>query len=249
MAELIYNYTPVYGVEPYLDNDGAGGARVTGDNLIITMWSVANKKQPPNFSGILKPNTINELAQPAQRAAAAQAMHSRHSAFFYFAPEAYGDLVPKAGDILWPVMAVVNPPPELKQQLVGAVEFNGGNPADIASYTVKKSLQGLYAWTPALAQAEVDGDQNVWVSEASIAAFSDYIPLVNAPGTPIPFLATSGADGAEPTFFDRSTVQGVNQMIEAVNDGEFYIAYYLGTVLDIEGAYSGFRWPHSTARA
>ena len=249
MAELKYSYTPLYGCEPYLDNNGAGGALVTGNNLIITLWSVSAVFLPVDFLSLLKPNSVNDLAAPAQRTAALQAAHSRHSARFFFNPASYGSF--EEGDTVWPLMAVVNPPPELKQQLVGAVEFNGGDPSLITNYNVKKSLQGLYFWTGSPIAGTFEPNYNVWGGEGWSAAFSDYIPLFNNPIEPIPFLATNGADGSAPTFFDRSTVQGVNQMIEAVNDGAFYIAYFFGTFLFGENTpgWVDFRWPHSAARA
>ena len=67
--------------------------------------------------------------------------HSRHSAEIWLEND------PEDKDAaINQMILVMNPPPELKQQLVGSVVFNGGDPLDLNNYTVSRSLQGCYIW-------------------------------------------------------------------------------------------------------
>lgn len=243
MPSADYNYTSVYGAEPYKDNGGLGGATVTAQNLIITAWEVESKGgEPPDpfleFGDFLVPAYVNE-ALPAQRQTAAiQPMFSRHSA------EVWLD-----SGITEAVCFVLNPPPELKQQLVRSVTFNGGDPLDLANYTVSKSLQGCYAWQGGCVTADIS-ENDYQTAGLSDGVFSSYLPLGDRAGendnTPLPFLKTNGADGVTPVFFDRFTADGVNEMIAAVNAGNFYIAYTV--LLDAPPAHVFIKWPHSLAR-
>lgn len=255
MPNLDYVYQPVYGVEPYQDNGGLGGAKITQDNLVITAWQILAKAIPApayfTFGPLIKSAEVNTALDPAARVAGLQAFPSRHSTYFYFNGNTGAMQVPV--QILG---LVLNPPPEMKQLLQGAVEYNGGNPALLSSYTVKKSLQAAYAWRAMWYQAN---SHNLQLLSGSGGLFSSYLfftdasPLEATSGR-LPFLKTNGADGVAPTFFDASTPTGVNQMIEAVNDGEFFVMY--ATVVDVAededppvGNYVDIFYPHSAARA
>lgn len=256
MAEVPYVAMPIYGCEPYLDNDGAGGATVTGDNLIITAWTVEDKGGTPpdapfTFESILVPNYVNDtLTSPstgavvggvqsaAAKEASRQGMYSRHSGLMYIQSQQSG------GSTRWPVLLVLNPPPEYKQQMAYAVEYNGGDTALYSSYTVNKPLQGNYAWRLLGSEAE---QQNAPEPAVQGAQFSTYLPNVGISDTlRTAFLKTNGADGVTPEFFDAYTAEGVREMIAAVNRGEFYIAYVVTSESDI--GYAGVVWPHSAAR-
>lgn len=248
MAEdLSYTYEPLYGAEPYQDNSGAGGARVTGQNLVISAWALADKfHEPPDymvFGDILKPAAQNSNLPTMDGVAGGQTFHSRHSfkAFMQTDDASFGTLG-----------FVLNPPPEMRQLLAGSVKYNGGDPTDPASYTVSKSLQAAYLWRFELATC---GAHNFQIADEALALFSSYLFFNDMPADlnfRIPFLKTNGADGVAPTFFDASIASGVNQMIEAVNDGDgYYIAFSMpietGSEGD-EGNYVNIVYPHSAAR-
>lgn len=249
MPNLNYSYMPVYGVEPYLDNNGAGGAKVTQENLIITAWAVESKFEGPpeyiEFEGILKPAEVNTALPEAARIAGKQTFDSRHSALVYI----NGNLNQEGGEELDAVGYVLNPPPEMKQLLQGAVEYNGGAVDSLDSYTVKKSLQSAYAWRQSFFAAEY---HNALISTEFPAVFSTYLFFSEPFGDEtfrIPFLKTNGADGVTPKCFDVSMASGVRQMIEAVNDGDFYVVYILPVLSEYSDAsYSGIVYPHSAAR-
>jgi hypothetical protein len=259
MAEALnYVYEPVYGAEPYQDNSGAGGARLTQQNLVVSAWQVGKKfDTPPNYfdwGSILKPVSQNNsngnsgapLNETDGVAAGLQAFRSRHSfkAFFLTADDSY-----------FSIGFIINPPPEMKQLLQGSVSYNGGDPTDPTSYTVNKSLQSSYAWTFRLdVTAEA---HNIQEFDSAAAVFSTYLwlndQIFDASVARVPFLKTNGADGVAPVFFDASIAGGVNEMVEAVNDGgEYYIAFSMpfevGEENDI-GNYFTVEYPHSAARA
>lgn len=251
MPDLSYAYMPVYGVEPYLDNGGLGGAVVTGDNLVITAWQTTGKLGTPpdyaDFGPILKPAAVNTALPDAARVAGQSFANSRHSSMVYI----NGDL----GAAAEPINAmglVLNPPPEVKQLLAGAVSYNGGNPADLASYTVTKSLQAQYAWR---FLAWIASAHNAPLNTIAGTFYSTYLfyndTAFDVAGR-VPFLKTNGANGVIPTFFDVSLASGVNQMVEAVNDGDGYYIFFSAPVQtddeDPEGNYLDITYPHSAAR-
>lgn len=250
MPDLDYAYMPMYGTEPYLDNGGLGGATITQDNLVITAWQVTDKFSPPpnylDFGYILKPASVNTALPAGDRVAGTQSFNSRHSAYAYINPNTGGNVSP-----ISVVGFVLNPPPELKQLLQGAVAYNGGDPLDIESYTISKSLQAVYAWRNLFNESTTHNLQNTNNDDVFLSMFSSYL-FYSEPATEsitrIPFLKTSGADGVAPVFFDASISSGVNQMIEAVNDGDFFIAYSIFLEAAAPGKYCGVVYPHSTAR-
>lgn len=253
MAQLDYQFSPQYGVEP---SNGKGGIDITQDNLVIGVWGLDPQAIPTLvFTELLKPVTENDYYPKNLQQGFAQAMDSRHSALFFLAT----GVINGPSNVNFNAM-VLNPPPEYKQQMVDAVSFNGGDPTDLANYTIKKSLQGNYAWrfTSELIDT-VSGSRNAQGVQYGTAGqkvnwYSTYLPLPSTQfggGFEMAFLKTSGADGVAPQFFDRTTVNGVNEMIEAVNDGDFFIAVgaiYNNNNDNIPGWYQGITWPHSAAR-
>lgn len=262
MPNLDYSYMPMYGIEPYKDNDGLGGATVTKNNLIVTAWELTEKLLvAPNyvdFGTILKPAAVNDSLAPTDRDAGRQAFNSRHSALAYFNGNTGGQ-----DPVIENVGMVLNPPPEMKQQLQGALSYNGDNPLLLSSYAVNKPLQCSYAWMLSNFYAPA---HNLILLSGSGALFSTYLffsePTAD-PASRLPFLKTNGSNGVAPTFFDVTTPVGVQEMIEAVNDGDFYILY--ATQVQAEegpeeppdpddpfesiGSYFGVTYPHSIARS
>jgi hypothetical protein len=245
MATLDYNYSPNYGVEDYAEVNGLDGAKVSQDNLCITLWEIDGGAFAPPFAfgNLIVPNYINDAVPEQNRAAFKQGMKSRTSCLSFLVPS--ND--PKLTNDL---CLVLNPPPEYRQQMAQAVVFNGGDPLDLANYTISKSLQGNYTWRPTYQLTTGIGDENIIdFSPVSPVIFSTYLQLDPVDAAPLPFLKTNGADGVAPVFFDRTTAGGVAEMIAAVNGGEFYIAMAFADLgVGGTGKHFGAVWPHSAAR-
>ena len=249
MPALTYKLIPQYGLEPYADNGGLGGALLTGDNLVVTVWEAttgtiqAPPAPPITFGNILKPNSVNTSVgvSAAERAASLQAKDSRNSAHFSFHP------TPQAGPAAF--CMVVNPPEEYKQMMAGALVYNGGDPYDVASYTVKKSLQGNFFWR-AIADAHPVAVPNEVDLFSYDLIFGAYPPNVGPAGNAkaVQLLKTSGADGVTPQFFNLSSPSGVQDMIDTIDDGGQYYIPVLNTNAVSSTLYAGVVYPHSAAR-
>jgi hypothetical protein len=261
-----YQFIHHYGCEPYADNDGAGGAKITAQNLVITSWGQTNAEEGPdatffNETVLLIPNPDNtDVGISAfERSVQSQGFHSRHSAHTYVQQNASGQ-----SPIITPVGYVLNPPPEFKQAMAGALVYDGGDPLLFASFTGKKSLMSQYDWryavesvAPRAAPTNFDIDTTPAGILVTRAAYSTYLELPSLGSGPfqLPFLKTSGADGSVPQFFDRTTAAGVKEMIAAVNRGEFFVFMQLsGVVLGGQDPAPSLAtqhtivWPHSAAR-
>lgn len=241
MADATYRYAPSYGVERFKDNGGLGGAEVTNDNLLITLWSV-DAKIPFDPGSLIVPSYADPNVPANEQPAYEQAAKSRDSARFLAQSFSFFE----TGFIL----AVLNPAQEYKQKLADAVSYNGGPVGSIASYTIKKSLQVSYLWEVYAIVSPPGFGGNAY-PDIGIppTVFSTYLDLAFPPpgpsAAPIPFLKTNGADGVAPVFFDRSTSDGVKEMIAAVNRGDFYVAMFIEPDGD---AYVSIKYPHSVAR-
>lgn len=246
MANLNYIFNQLYGFEPFQNNGPFGGALVTGQNLVITSWLVSDKGDPPpdpfiTIGDPLLPVSQNDNIGDQRKAANTQTMHSRVACMAQVIPQ------PKktVSDTL---LFVLNPPNEVKQQLAQSVVFNGGDPADLANYTIKKSLNSCYPWHGSL--FENDGLPQAAFENQILLTWGSYLPLGNYDGVdalPIPLLATSGANGQKPVFFDTFTAQGIQDMIAAVNAGNFFIPMMITADFN-DGATFSIEWPHSAAR-
>lgn len=248
MADLNYIYTHMYGVEPFDPN--AVGAKITGQNLIVTAWTVTDF----NPFGPLYNYTLGELLQPAsqndnllpqRRAASGQTLHSRCSAQVFIA----GDLDQPLPAITDSLLFVLSPPPELRQQWSKALVYNGGDPTDLANYTLLKSLMCGYLWK-VLAES-MSQSQAFAFTTANLAFWGTPVDLGDFAGGPDvfqPLLKTSGADGQPPEAF-AVTPQGTSEMIAAVNAGEFYIPLIVfGEFSENNPVRITVTYPHSTAR-
>lgn len=260
---IVTQFIHHYGCEPYASNSGAGGATLTEQNLVITAWggTEAQASGDGDLSEVfedatlLTPNPDNTALDAFTRAACRQGFHSRHSAHTFVQQ---GDS--KQDATIMPVGYVLNPPPEFKQDMAQALSYNGGAVLDYASWTANKSLMSQYAWRYAVEDVqERDSPSNANGATLLItrAAYSTYLHLPSlAPGDTyrLPFLKTSGADGVKPLFFDPSTVGGAQEMVAAVNLGNFFV--FMELAADVPGKFAApaaqvnhtIVWPHSAAR-
>lgn len=246
MADLNYVYEHMYGVEPF--DAVTGGAKVTGQNLIITAWSVTAFDSGPPLSytlgGLLQPASQNDNLLAQRRVATEQTFHSRVSAQFL----AGGMQTSALPDML---MLVLNPPPELRQQWAQSITYTGGNPADLTSYTIKKSQMCGYLWDVVIENTPQSQALLINDEPDSHAFWGTYVDLGDYAGAPeafLPLLKTSGEDGQQPVQFDVTTPQGVTELIAAVNAGEFYVPLFISQEFS-EGVFRvTLKYPHSAAR-
>ena len=245
MPNLDYRFITQYGFDPY--NPATGEIDVTNDNLVISAWFAPDVQQdaaaPLVFAGQVLPNYVNTSVGASEQAASKQSVKSRHSARYLF------EVISGRGVQVTPgICLVLNPPPEYKQQMQGAIVYNGGDPYDVASYTVKKPLQANYLWE---AQQDLAGGQNLMATSAFEVIFGTYPPNTSGfTAAPVQLLKTNGADGVAPVFFDFSSSSGVKAMIDAVNaGGEYYLPFFfnLGSSTP-DAAYRVVKYPHSVAR-
>jgi hypothetical protein len=230
-----YIYIPSYGIERYKKSNN--GAEETNDNLLITLWQVIDS-DPVLLGDLFIQNYARDNVPVAEQPAYEQAFKSRDSARFYFK-----FVAPPNPPTLF---AVLNPSQEYQQKMVDAIVYNGGPVALLSSYMIKKSLQSNYVWD-VFEQLAPTG-RNVYAPGADLnATFSTYLDL-GASAAPLAFLKTNGADGNTPEFFDRSTSDGVKEMIAAVNKGDFYVGMIISAQSETDGGYITIKYPHSVAR-
>jgi hypothetical protein len=248
MADLNYLFSQTFGFEPYKDNSGAGGATLTGHNLVVTTWAVIAKGPDGVYTGsLLRPVSENENVLPQKRVGGTQAVNSRYSARMRFQWDGSTKPVPITTDT---VLFALNPPPELRQQLVRAVAFNGGDPADLNNFTVRRSLQLQNTWEIDLHTSNgydciyiptLDFDA-LWSTMLDLGAYN------GSPGLFLPLLRSNGANGQMPQGFDMTTAQGVNEMLATVNAGDFYVGLIVGADWNDNHMWCEIRFPHSAAR-
>jgi len=245
MADPLYNYIPLFGVEPFIEIPGTnGGARVTAQELIITLWQVEAKgdvNSPIVFSDIVIPRYVKDSVPENEQPYYLQGMHGRVSSRIFLDNNGDGDFGPF-------LCAVLNPPQELKQQLANSVIFNGGDPLDLASYTFLKSQQGCFTWRSVVGDTS-RFSQNNYLEDFANFQVGSLIPgsLFAAPDNAfVPLLSTNGADGVAPVPFDMTTEQGAQEAIQAVNRGNFYVPFIFTD--DGDAVYRDIYWPYSASR-
>jgi hypothetical protein len=224
---MAYLYQPIYGVESYenvagvpLSDAFGGGAKVTKDNLVITLWEVTSEGDfGPNGGNLLRPFNGTSEYQLALAGAAAQDIglagiytqfcKSRYSARF-IVEDLDGD--PLIGDEL---MAMMQPPQDLANSILGMAKgFQTSSNAFGKKIDFLHTGFGVFMW-----DFLATDTQNV--DQQEIAIFGDWaaIPALGI-GFGLPLYKTSGADGVFPEIYDISTNQATAQTIEALADGE-----------------------------
>jgi hypothetical protein len=268
MAATNIFYQPIYGVERANEkgevvagiNPNGIGADESAQNLLITLWSLTDFPadfSAPVYDSIQIPSYLNTMPLDAPNSWATgdenhapgfeEGMSARVACSYF-----YLDSNAKSPGVL---MNVLDPPQEYRQQMAGAVEYAGGDPTNLSNYTLKKSLVGNMAWEQVdVSMAGVGLYGQTAVDIADTVFFSSYLDIKMdtlgiTTGIKVPFLKTNGADGKAPEFFDRTTQSGIQEMIAAVNKGDFYIAYLVeGLITDGNINRLTIRWPYSASR-
>lgn len=230
-----YQYTPIYGVEPWQDNAGVGtpteyggGAKITGQNLIISMWTTeATPRLLVPLPYTPDAVTYDAFAPGYGTKGSLPAFNSRTSARFQIG----------LNDIEFTLLAVLNPPNDFKSQVQNAFKADA---SAANGFAVLKSFQQPLAFEA----YATDGKNGLLQCPAVF-------------GGPIAFtslLATSGADGTPPVALPSlfSGLPAAQDTLNAMNSGNFYIGCEF-ELRDLIGdpEDSGIvtiNWPHTAAR-
>jgi hypothetical protein len=245
-----YKYRPVYGVEEF---DVANlGAKVTQENLLISAWRTPDVAvpgaQPVDFAEILTPDALTDELPftNANRNGFIGTMKSRYSCRFWFEST---DAQPKFGSNF---SVVLNPPAELKQQIMQAAKYVGNaatpfSAGELPDYQFSKSVMYDYSWLVRADEGATFGD----VPEVPDGSHSVFVPFDEGGSPFYPYLRTSGADGNAPEFYDVTSAAAVRDMIAAIDAGEdFFVFMTFDTTIFDSGPAKNLDilWPHSIAR-
>lgn len=262
MPDPTYQYVPIYGVEPYENNAGAGddtefggGAELTNNNLLVTLWTVdsLDVEGIPASGRLLRPFYADPLI-PFQAffdqiglknlgANVKQSFDSRTSLKFFLGKLA--EDLPFA--FAFPLLAVLNPPAEMKNRLANTFRNLRVDPASATGFSAQfiAGVAGQGAWNAAYADADNPAHE---VNATGDTSFS-FIPYFVSK---LPYLKTNGADGVFPEFFPLTpTPMGTmdsKATYDALLTGDFYVAALITPLSDSLGWVVRIEWPHSLAR-
>jgi hypothetical protein len=230
-----YILIPNYGIEPFKAlgstpaEDFGGGAEVTNDNLLISLWTIdsASPGGIPLTGRHLKPapQTPTGLSE-IQAQEAAQGIEnltrtyeetvfdSRYSARFVLQDTGQPGGEGEEPTLPPNMLAILRPPQDMidaAMRVFGDVRLDSSTPNGL--YAVwKNSAQDLFCWDVAFTE----------VGNAHLNTYPYYVGnIIYAPG----FAKTNGANGVFPEFFatDPYTPQGLFDLCNAMKQGRFYV--------------------------
>ena len=223
-----YQYQTIYGIEPYAAKGVSpatafgGGADVTNDNLIITMWNLPgfNGSGFPTTGQLLKPFRFSPdgLAAIAGAGSAGvglgngfnQVFNSRYSSRFYLQDVNIGQEVPQYMLTEF-LLAVLQPP----QDVVN----------DFLTYAKNIAPGGIFGTIDFLRSFFYGITWNFRAMDLSMVPVQEGVAfggLFNLGGA-FSFMKTNGADGVFPEFYPTTPV-GFLQLMQDITSGKpFYI--------------------------
>lgn len=247
-----YIYQPVYGVEPYdalgvpQSAQTGGGAKITNQNLVRTVWSIEGEfNNAPDAGRLLKPVTEfgDFFAQASDDSAIGlsdiglkQVFDSRYAARFLFAAKG-------KQEVSWPAMAMLHAPQSYRQALVGAVRAQIDDNAVGGNTIFSKSVMQNLCWRGYYQIAEREGEQQ---DSTGVMTFG-------GPFADVPLYKTDGSDGNYPEFLPGPLqAASINELIETynwINAGKpvFVPAVLAPDAVD-DSVLVTIEWPHSIAR-
>lgn len=272
-----YLYVPDYGVEPYQaqgtpeNSQTGGGAEVTNDNLLISLWAFdPSLDAVPTTGLLLKPITAfgdftagtgafgtNDSVVGLATQGMARQFNSRVASRFYVNNLAKGVIA--GGNAL---LAVLNPPSELQAMLARAIEsvVASGSPTGW-TVTLIRSVIDTLTWNIEFRQNIGSGDVTAILDP--LGALVTPVGGTSTRGSVVgefPLLRTNGADGVFPQFYQSinttggglgiPTVQQLLVLKTALDTGNFFVPIILQTLIgatDLDVGYT-IEWPHSIAR-
>ena len=239
------------GLVPEVNGPFGGGSVQGNDNLVQGLWTVTHEDPEggtPNQGAQLIPYYGFDLALVLPGAAFLQGgltpvANSRTSAKFGFTYPVAEIGGPQVFDT---VLAVLNPPGDLKQKFIATLGANITNQGGMGD--VFKSILTHYMWSFRGQRVNTAGG-----AAALLTTPLDVAAVAGGQALPfggLPILLTDGADGNYPVFGSFSDIPRMERAIAA---GDFWIpfAFTFPTLLDGSPTIMGLlelAWPHSAAQ-
>lgn len=253
-----FTYYPVYGIEPFdnvtdadLTTGFGGGAKLTGSNLLTTLWDVtgtdgsgrfiSDALMQPSYASIpaLHPTGIPPFADLASNVAAGLPFSSSRTSckfgLYVTDPDAFAEGL---------LIAVLNPPGELRNYYMNsALKALAVADAYGFEFFTRGSFFDLLVW-----DARFVDDHN-----ATLPVLSAVFGSIGGTG----LMASSGADGEFPSYFtsyleaaaDAARVPSFMAGLREIAKGNFFIPTLITMNLDEETSFAAtFTWPHSLVR-
>jgi hypothetical protein len=252
---MAYQYQTIYGVEPYAANgvpasaDFGGGAKVTNNNLLITLWDLPGFSpgaDPPVTGTLVKPfvNTATGQAVIAGAASGGIGLEEGFSTFFdsrYSARILLSSQVSESNEppiLSEYLMAVLQPPQDLKNYVLWLV-----NNLDTSAFTL--DFTGSFFQTACWDFKATDTFYLAY-QESALFGGADF-------GSGLKLLLTNGANGVFPVFENIvDTATAFAALRALVRGGTFYVPVIFSrsqTLEDDNGQeVFTFSWPGSNAR-
>lgn len=241
-----YQYQPVLGVEPYkangvpLANAFGGGADVTNDNLLISLWAVTALTDGTPTAGQLVKPFRNTSWGAAQLAAADTAVatdsakgygsvfSSRYASRFFLIQGDEGSVLP---DFLF---AVLQPPQDFKNLIQNSFKSVVLDPDKTLGVNV--TIQG-----PILLNF-------CWKFEAENADQTPRPETCTFSGGAVQYYKTDGSDGVFPQPFLTNTPENRLEYYKKTIEGDFYVGAYFSIDDNAGAGFFNIYWPGSNAR-
>ena len=253
---MFYGYFPIYGVEPFQNNakvpltgsfsSFGGGAELTSQNLLVTLWALPGPTPFPPVAGqLLQPMYVNETESGVINGVNLRQYnksflpmtYSRTACKFLFQTGSQDPLVT-------PLLGILNPPGELKNLYQNYCKAYLNNMSTLTVETLRSQF-----------------DYQAWEARTvNTSIFNTDTPCQSAFGglgfAPLPLVKTSGADGVFPEFYTNlaytlATPDPARFIadVKSIADGNFYVPVIFGPEDPSAFAWSAeINWPHSIAR-
>jgi hypothetical protein len=233
---MVTKYIPVYGVEPYnaqgvpLADDYGGGADITQQNLLTTLWLLETPQVVADGGVRIKPSVLSNNPGVAVIGPGLlrQQFNSRYAARFLLASIDNYIEVPN-------YLAILQMPPEVLEGFL----INNAAEATLPQPTLnlKNPFVSQYCW-----DAKVEDVINRHLAVEADITFSD---VANAS---LPLLAKSdGSDGNYPAFWDMTQAATYNAL-RAGAPAYACCLMQFDSPATPANALVTIRWPHSSAR-
>ncbi len=250
---LPFSYLPLFGVDPFYNAAGAdvttgygGGAKVTGDNLLVTLWSATADEGggPPLFVDLLQPSYASVTANALPDYLDSYETYANLAKPFASSRTAAKYLFANGSSDIDTFLAVLNPPAELKNHYMSmATAVLAANAYGFQLDMLKSCANDSFVW----GGRTVNG-LGTPVASTSVVFGSVFEPL--------PLLRTSGADGVAPVFYttfeeavaasDPDVGADFIASLKEVAKGNFFVPAMI--VADAAEVITTLEWPHSIAR-
>lgn len=252
-----YQYFPVFGVEPYeansvpvSDNFG-GGADVTNNNLMITLWSLPGYggSGNPTTGQLLKPfvNTADGAAAITSAAAGGvgiahgydQTLKSRYSSRFFLIDVNLGSQEQPNWMLPTFMLALLQMPQDMRNDLLSFVK----RPVSASPVNIDFLRSFFYSQTWDFSAASP-----VFQVFQEAAFFGGFY---NTGGGTSALCKTSGADGTFPVFYEQSTDGSIEMVQDLINGEDVFVPciFTRGETLDsVNPEMFSISYPGSNAR-